>query len=446
MGNLLYKCTKSTKKHPEWSYNAVLYELNTRQFTQKGDFVSATEELERLRDLGVDIIWVMPIFPIGEDRRKGTLGSYYSIKDYTDVNAEFGSMADFCDFVDRAHDLGMRVILDWVANHTARDARWTTEHPDWYEWDETKDEIATPFDWDDTAKLDYSNQDMQNEMIRSMKFWIERANIDGFRADMAMLVPTEFWERATSELTTLMDSRQSELFMLAEAEGDEFHRKAFDATYAWELHHIFNSIAKGEANAYTLGERLSHENSVFDSSAFRMLFTSNHDENSWNGSEWTRMGAAAPLFSALTFVLSGMPLIYNGQEAALGRGLQFFERDPIEWDELRGRDLALHTEQRYKELCALKHNHPALAAGERGADIYTVANSEPWRIFAIKRRVGESVVMAIFNMSGSSADIEFYDDDFNGEYSQIGSTEKAKLRSKTNFYMPSWSYFIYYKN
>lgn len=444
MGNLLYRCHKNGKTHPKWSYNAVMYELNVRQFTANGTFAAAEEHLPRLAELGVDVIWVMPIFPIGRDRRKGTMGSYYSIADYTAVNEEFGAFEDFCKFTKAAHDLGMKVILDWVANHTARDARWTREHPNWYEWDASKGEIATPFDWNDTAKLNYANQDMRAEMVRSMRFWLREAAVDGFRCDMAMLVPTDFWNDATAQLETEMALQERELFMLAEAEGEEFHRTAFDATYAWELHHIFNSIAVGQANCYTLGERLSHENSIFPPSAFRLLFTSNHDENSWNGSAITRMGKAAPAFTALTFILSGMPLIYNGQEIALSRSLEFFERDPIDWNEL-GNDSAKQAANLYKSLCALKHTHPALLAGEYGGDIYTIENSEPWRVFAIKRVVDDRVVIALFNFSSSSAEVEFRDKDFCGEYQQVGSSQTANLHPGQNFFLPSWGYFIYYK-
>lgn len=444
MGNLLYRCHKNGKTHPKWSYNAVMYELNVRQFTSNGTFAAAEEHLPRLAELGVDVIWVMPIFPIGRDRRKGTMGSYYSIADYTAVNEEFGVFEDFYNFTKAAHDLGMKVILDWVANHTARDARWTREHPDWYEWDASKGEIATPFDWNDTAKLNYANQDMRAEMVRSMRFWLREASVDGFRCDMAMLVPTDFWEDATAQLETEMALQDRELFMLAEAEGEEFHRTAFDATYAWDLHHIFNNIATGHANCYTLGERLAHENSIFPPSAFRLLFTSNHDENSWNGSALTRMGKAAPAFTALTFMLSGMPLIYNGQEAALSRSLEFFERDPIDWNELKS-DSAEQATSLYKSLCTLKHTHPALMAGECGGDIYAIENSEPWRVFAIKRVVEDRVVIALFNFSSSSAEVEFNDKDFYGEYQQIGSSQTANLHSGQNFFLPSWGYFIYYK-
>lgn len=444
MGNLLYRCRKSGKTHPQWSYNAVVYELNTRQFTRQGTFTAAAEHLPRLAALGVTVIWMMPVFPIGHDRRKGTLGSYYSIADYCAVNDEFGTIEDFKNFTQQAHDLGMRVILDWVANHTARDARWTREHPNWYVWDNDKNEIETPFDWNDTAKLDYNNADMQSEMIRSMRFWLRETLIDGFRCDMAMLVPTDFWERATAELEKEMALQSRELFMLAEAEGEEFHRSAFDATYGWELHHLFNKIAASQADCYALGERLSVENSIFPQSAFRLLFTSNHDENSWNGSALTRMKNAAPAFAALTFVLSGMPLIYNGQEIGLRRSLQFFDKDVIDWDATDDQYGAM-LHDLYKELSSLKKSHPALAAGDMGGDIYAVENSEPWRVFAIKRAVEDRVVIAVFNFSSTAVDAKFFDDDFSGSYSQIGSVNQAALTSNQHIYMPAWGFNIYYK-
>ena len=417
----------------------MVYELNVRQFSPSGTLAEAAGQLERLAALGIDIIWLMPIFPIGRERRKGSLGSYYSIADYTAVNPEFGTTDDARNFVRRAHELGIKVILDWVANHTARDARWTVEHPEWYEWDEAKNELATPFDWDDTAKLDYSNYEMRAEMIRSMRWWLDEVGLDGFRCDMAMLVPLDFWETAVEELSAGRDP----LFMLAEAEGAEFHRRAFDASYTWELHHIFNAIAKGQANAYTLGERLAYESSIYNGTEYRLLFTSNHDENSWNGSEWERMGAAAPAFAALTFVLSGMPLLYNGQEVGLSRSLAFFDKDPIAWGEASGVGVCMG--ELYRELIALKHAHPALEAGATGGDLYTMANSEPWRVFAVKRSVEGRSVLAVFNLSDSDADVEFYDEAFQGEWAQIGSPEKAHLSRNTNFHLAPWGFFVYYR-
>ncbi len=443
MGNMIYKVREDSKTHPTWTNIAVLYELNTRQFTPEGTFKAAAEHLPRLAKLGVDIIWMMPIFPIGRERRKGTLGSYYSIADYTAINEEFGTLDDFRDFVHKAHSLGLYVIVDWVANHTARDARWTREHPDWYEWDSAKGEIATPFDWSDTAKLNYNNDEMRTEMIRSMRYWLREVKIDGFRCDMAMLVPNDFWERATVELTLEMNGQERELFMLAEAEGGEFHR-AFDATYAWELHHILNRISRGEADCYALGDRLSYENSILPHSAIRMQFTSNHDENSWNGSAIERMGDSAFAFTALTFLLSGMPLIYNGQECGLSRRLEFFEKDAINWSKLDS-EKGSRFNALYRDLCKLKHTHPTLEAGATGGNIEGVNNNKPWQVFAVKRKIMDKIVIGIFNFSPIETEVEFYDEDFSGIYSELGSNESIELISNQHYNLGHWGFKLFYR-
>lgn len=433
---LLYPCQKlQGKKHPEWSYNSVIYELNVRQFSAEGTLKAAARELKRLKGMGVDIIWFMPIFPIGQERRKGTLGSYYSIRDYRAVNPEFGTMDEFKDVVAQAHKLGLKVILDWVPNHTSRDAVWTVEHPEWYEKDEATGEIATPFDWTDTAKLDYTNTKMRQAMVDAMKFWLTQTEIDGFRVDMAMLEPIDFWNWCVPQL----EKARPDIFMLAEAEGTEFHERAFDATYAWDMHHLLVKIARGEANADALRERLQWESMHYPMAAFRMQFTSNHDENSWSDTEFTRMGAAAKQMAALTFILPGMPMLYNGQEVASNRKLDFFEKDLVQWN------CPNDFTRLYEELCALRHSNATLHSGDRGGNLWDIDNSEPWRIFSVKRTINNHVVIAIFNFSGTSADVKFYDDDFSGEYKQIGSPLKATLHAGENFYLPPYGFFIYYK-
>ncbi|MEG1663709.1 MAG: alpha-amylase family glycosyl hydrolase [Mucinivorans sp.] len=435
MSQLLFPIhSRQGKKHPTWSYEAVIYEFNVRQFTPQGTFDAAQKHLPRLRAMGIDILWMMPIFPIGELRRKGSLGSYYSIKDYTAVNHEFGTMEDFIAFIDHAHSLGMYVILDWVANHTSRDAVWTT-NKNWYEWDSTKNEIATPFDWSDTAKLDYSNPQMRHAMVEAMIFWLTKAHIDGFRMDMAMLVPTEFWEWATPQLEDV----RADLFMLAEAEGVEFHHRAFDATYGWQMHHLLNDIAQGKCNAHSLRAMISNKAWEYGAEPLQMQFTSNHDENSWNGTEYERMGDAALQMTALTFILHGMPMIYSGQETALNRRLQFFDKDCIEWQ--FGQDVELL----YSKLCALKHSHPALGGGAGGADIVSMDCVEDWRVVGLKRKIGDRVVMGVFNFSNSGVDTHFSDEDFNGQYNDLTSTQTAHLQSDKLFWLPAHGWYIYYK-
>lgn len=436
MGELLYKCRKPIgKKHPKWSYNAVIYELNVRQFSKEGTFKAVSLQLQRLKGLGINIIWFMPIFPIGIERRKGSLGSYYSIRDYRAVNPEFGTIEDFRELLQMIHALGMKVILDWVPNHTSRDAVWVESNPEWYEKDPVTGEIATPFDWTDTAKLDYKSREMRNAMVEAMKFWLRDIGIDGFRIDMAMLVPIEFWNTTVPELEKV----SPELFMLAEAEGVEFHDRAFDASYSWEIHHMMKEIAHSNANADTLRAKLTKEALSYPTEAFRMMFTSNHDENSWNGSEFERLGEAAVQMAALSFILPGIPLIYNGQEVASKKSLSFFEKDHIDWSE-RNDFTAI-----YEELCNLRHWHSALYSGEKGGDLYTIDNNQPWRVFSVKRSSQEHTVIALFNFSNTHADVEFYDEAFSGVYKQIGSPYPATLSQGDSFRLNPWGWFIYYR-
>jgi len=284
---------------PQWAKNAVIYEVNTRQFTSEGTFKAFASHLPRLRELGVDILWFMPIHPIGEERRKGGLGSYYSIQDYKGVNPEFGTFDDFKELVSQAHEMGFKVILDWVANHTAFDHPWVNENPEWYNRDENGD-IVSPYDWTDVADLNYNdNPALWDAMIDALKFWVAEANIDGYRCDVAGMVPTAFWERARVELDAIKP-----VFMLAEDEGQrDLMQKAFDANYGWEFHHIMNSIAKGEKTAKDVWSYFAREDSLFAPSSYRMMFTSNHDENSWNGTEFERMGEGAKAFAVMSYTI-----------------------------------------------------------------------------------------------------------------------------------------------
>jgi len=436
---LLAGCTEKKQKpsapesfvtHPDWSKNAIIYEVNVRQFTPEGTFQAFKEHLPRLKELGVDIIWLMPIYPIGEKNRKGTLGSYYSIQDYTAVNPEFGTMEDFKEVVDEAHELGMYVILDWVANHTAWDHAWIDEHPDWYTKDSTGKMIA-PFDWTDVAELNYDNEELQKEMIEEMKFWITEADVDGFRCDVAMEVPTPFWNRAREELDAVKP-----VFMLAEAESPEHHDYAFDMSYAWELHHIMNGIAKGEKNANHLSSYFAKQDTTFAKDAYRMTFITNHDENSWNGTEYERMGDAVNTFAMLTYTLPGMPMIYSGQEAAFNERLEFFEKDTIDWG-----DYAL--EGFYRDLAKLRKDNPALWSGESGGCMERLSTSSDTTIFAFQRRKDNNVVIVIANLSAQPAvfSTRFKNDDM--ELTEWPLGMPYEYHRKEMFSLKPWEYRIF---
>ena len=385
----------SAMPHVPWSRHAAIYEVNIRQFTAEGTLKAATSDLPRLKTLGVDILWLMPLQPIGQLNRKGTLGSYYSIRDYAAVNPEFGTLADVRAFVQAAHSLGMKVILDWVANHTAFDHPWTREHKDWYKLDAHGDIFPVTFNagtageehWSDVTGLNYDKPALRDAMIAAMQFWVRETDLDGFRCDVASLVPTDFWVRTRKALDAIKP-----MFMLAESDAIELHTSgAFDMTYSWDLaDQVFKKIGTGEAGAPLLKAWLAKQPAGYPAHAYRMRFTANHDFNSWHGTDAELYGDAYQALAVLTFTLPGMPLIYNGQESRLTKRLAFFEKDAIDWKdhELTGF---------YQQLTGLKKTHPALAAGQYGAPVKLL--DAPANVVAFERRQGTDVVRVVVNLS-----------------------------------------------
>lgn len=423
-------------QHPEWSYGAVLYEMNVRQLTPEGTLRAAAARLEFLRDLGVDAVWLMPIYPIGEKNRKGTLGSYYSIRDYCAVNPELGTMDDFDDFVAEAHRLGMKVLMDWVANHTSRDARWIAGKPaSWYERD-ASGEPAVPWDWTDTAKLDYANRDVWEAQTAAMEFWIARHAVDGFRCDMAMLVPIEFWQYAAARLRRV----KPDLFLLAEAEQRNlFDDGVFDACYGWEMHHLLNDVAQQRVRVTALRDWLRADRGRYPRSAMRLAFTSNHDENSWNGSEFARMGAARGIMAAFTFVVpGGLPLIYTGQEVGYDHSFAFFDRDPIPAESYRAN---AYTEF-YRRLTELRHANPALAAGGRGGDMVEISNNAEDCLMTFVREVPGNQVVAVMNLSPYAIETDYYTGIYAGMYTDALTGRPSELRGHVVEPMGPWCYRI----
>lgn len=417
--------------HPEWSNNATIYELNVRQYTPSGTFTELKTKIPQLKELGVKIIWLMPIYPIGEKDRKGSLGSYYAVKDYMAINPEFGTMDDFKDLVKTFHDNGMKVILDWVANHTSRDNALISEHPDWFKQDSTG-KILAPFDWTDVAQLDYSKPELHDYMIGAMKFWIENADVDGFRCDVAGMVPTPFWNKARAELDKIKP-----VFMLAEAEQPDLQEYAFDMTYSWELHHLMNTIAQCKDSVAKLDTFFLKDMQRFPKNAFRMIFITNHDENSWNGTEFERMGEAAMAMGALSFVVPGMPLIYGGQEVGLSKRLRFFDKDTIVWSESPWTPF-------YKKMVELKSTNPALMNGEKGADMFRIKSVNPF-IYAFTRENEGGKVLSIFNFSKEKQTVTLTNDVLVGSYIDWFSGEEIKLDATKEFNLEPWGFVIYVK-
>ena len=425
-------------KNPEWSYSAVLYEMNIRQFTTEGTFRAASERLPFLRSIGIDAIWLMPIYPIGEEDRKGSLGSYYSIRDYKGVNPEFGSEADLRDFITKAHALGIKILFDWVANHTARDARWISERPvDWYERD-SEGRAKVPWDWSDTAKLNYANREVWRGQIDAMRYWVEQFGIDGFRCDMAMLVPIEFWQEASAELHAI----KSDIFMLAEAEEDNLFEGAFNMSYQWNIHHIMCDIAKGARRVWDMRNAMHAERQRYPREAMRLSFTSNHDENSWSGSEQSRFGRALEVMTAMTFLMpSTMPLIYTGQEVGYDHSFAFFDRDPIP-EELYKEGYATEL---YRRLADLKHSQRALDSGERGGDVIEIENNAKDCMMTFVREVDGSRVVAIVNLSPYTIHADFRTGIYAGKYRDAISGERVVLDEHVERDIAPWHYQILVK-
>ena len=384
--------------HLPWTRQASIYEVNVRQYTPEGTFAAFEAHLPRLARMGVGILWFMPIQPIGARERKGSLGSYYSIRDYCAVNPEFGTLADFRRVVARAQALGMKVILDWVANHTAWDHPWTTQHPGWYRHDEhgrihaytyRASPEAEPEYWTDVVGLDYRARPLWRAMTEAMAFWVREAGIDGFRCDVAALVPLPFWRHARQHL-----ERIRPMFMLAEAHEPALHR-VFDMTYDWDLYEQLRAVAQGRADAGALHAWWARRVQHYGADDYRMVYTANHDSNSWHGSCAELYGSreAACAMAVLAALLPGMPLVYSGQEAFHDRRLAFFEKQAIDW---RGHPL----QGLYRRLLQLKRSHPALVNGHAPGLRFAFHDVGNARVAAFSRAVGARQVDVAVNLSG----------------------------------------------
>lgn len=415
-----------------WTKNAVMYEVNVRQFTPEGTFKAFSDHLPRIKDLGVDIIWFMPIHEIGQVNRKGSLGSYYSIKDYQSINPEFGTLEEFNQLVEQIHELDMKVIIDWVANHTSFDNVWVEQgNLDWYNLD-SLGQLQPPngTDWWDVADLNYESREMQNEMVNAMKFWLTESNIDGFRCDVADWVPISFWDSCRIEL-----DKVKEVFMLAEAENPELHNNAFDMTYAWEAHFIMNEIANGKKSAKDLIENINKNKSRFPQDAFRLHFTSNHDENSWKGYAEERLGSSLKAMNTLVSVIEGMPLIYGGQESNLQKRLRFFEKDTIEWN-------TYEFSQHYKTLFNLKENNKALWNGNFGGEPIIIPQ-ESEDALVIHRTKDNHEVVLVFNLSQDSIGVDLNEISSNNLFYSIFSDSHEALKIPQEIQLKAWEYHIY---
>ncbi|MFA6596270.1 MAG: alpha-amylase family glycosyl hydrolase [Ignavibacteriaceae bacterium] len=416
---------------PDWSYDKTIYEVNLRQFTPSGTIKEFRTQLPRLKKLGVGILWFMPIHPIGEKNRKGTFGSYYSVKDYYGLDSSLGTKKEFQSLVKEIHKLGMHVIIDWVANHTSWDNVLVNTHPDFYSKDSAGNFVPPVADWSDVIDLNYGNKELWQYMSGAMEYWLSEYDIDGFRCDVAGMVPEEFWRFLYPKL-----AKHKKVFMLAEDERPVDHSTAFDMTYSWDLYHLFNEIAKGKKPASAIFTQLQKEKNEYPAQAFRMRFITNHDENSWNGTEFERLGEGVKAFSVLVFTLPGMPLLYNGQEVGLNKRLSFFEKDPIEWKKSGYTPF-------FETLTKLKKNFPVLDAGEKGSLLEKVQNSDGDKVLSFVRMKGNQKVFVIVNLSDKKVSTKFSSVPEMKNAFEIFSKKKGKIGKSFAIDLHPWDFKIF---
>jgi glycosidase len=419
--------------HPEWSKNSVLYEVNVRQYTDQGTFNAFAEHLPRLKALGIDVLWFMPTYPIGIKNKKGELGSYYSVRDYMNVNPEFGTLDDFKALLNKAHEMGMHVILDWVPNHTSWDNNLTVEHPDWYARDSTG-KFTPPLgtDWTDVIQLDWSKRALQDYMIDAMKFWVNMG-ADGFRIDHPHNTPKEFWERARTELTAIKP-----VLLIGEIEDPTyFLEKGFDMNYAWEMHHLMNSIAQGKDSVGKLVKYYNKEWQVYPNNVYRLQFLTNHDENTWAGTIDSLMGDSQRAFATLIFTDQGVPLIYSGQEDCLNKRIKFFERDPITWND------TCSLTKFYTDLISLKKQNKALWNGDAGGAMVKINTGRDKSIFAFYREKDSNKVVVLLNLTRKKVAIKSLPENLNGDYTDYFGGSKTVLPLTDSLRFEPWGYKVF---
>ncbi|HEX3009297.1 MAG TPA: alpha-amylase family glycosyl hydrolase [Bacteroidales bacterium] len=418
--------------HPQWSGNSVIYEVNIRQYSKEGTFAAFEKDLPRLKSLGIDVLWLMPVHPIGIKNRKEPLGSYYSVKDYMAINPEFGTMDNFKHLVDQVHKLGMKIILDWVPNHSSCDNNLIYTHPDYYKKD-ANGKMISPFDWTDVLQFDYDNPELRKYMLNVMKWWIQETDIDGFRCDVAHMVPVDFWNMARMELDKI-----KKILFLAESEQPFLHEKAFDITYDWKFHHLMNDIAQGKKSTNNIEKHFAYVDSAYPSNAYLMQFTSNHDENSWAGTEYERMGNGAKTCAVLAATVPGIMLVYNGQEAGFNRRLKFFEKDSIDW---KSNEMTPF----YKKLIALRKTNHALFNGSLGGEMVRISSVRDSSTYAFIREANNDKVVVILNLSSKKQTIKLKGNQYVGSYTELFTDKQETLKPSGKFDLKPWEYRVYHQ-
>ena len=428
--------TTTEYKKAAWINNTNVYEVNVRQYTKEGTFNAFAKELPRLKEMGVETLWFMPITPIAQKKMKGTMGSYYACSDYTSINPEFGNLQDFKNLVKEAHAMGFKVIIDWVANHTGWDHVWTKTHPEYFEKDSATNDFKIASGMDDIIELDFKNSDLRKAMIDAMRYWITECDIDGYRCDLAFWVELDFWLEARTEL-----EKTKTLFWLAESDPVEHadYFKAFDACYTWAWMHKTEDFYKKNQDKNILDTVLQQYNTVCGATGIPLWFTTNHDENSWNGSEYEKYGDMAKALAVFSFTWNGMPMIYSGQELPNMKRLKFFDKDPIEWN---GK-YELH--DFYKTLLSLKKNNVALRAGDAAVTTHLLSTTADKNILAFIRKNGNSEVLVLINFSKEKISFNTNDTNLTGKYTNVFNKKEKDFTVVKSFEMQPRGYEVFEK-
>jgi glycosidase len=409
-----------------WGNGTNIYEVNVRQYTHEGTLKAFTGHIPRLHVMGVDILWLMPITPISVEKRQGTWGSYYAASSYTDIDPAYGTSDDFRQLINTAHDYGMKVIIDWVANHTGYDHQWTVKYPGFYRKNE-QGQFTGLYGWVDVIDLNYEIPELRQEMIQSMKHWVKEYDIDGFRCDMARTVPLDFWIEARGECDALKP-----LFWLAECEIISYH-EAFDATYGWEVLRAIDKFMKGEI-PFADVHPLLVQYSQYPIGSRKLLFTSNHDENSDHGTEYEKYGDAALAMAVFSCTWPGIPLIYSGQEKPNKKRLAFFEKDFIDWEgEIELKDF-------YKKLLTIRKKNKAL---QESASVLLVKANHPEVLVYLCRRQQDKVLV-VLNLSKSQAAFDVDHPALPGDYTDLFTGETLQFKRQIHFDYQPGGYAVYH--
>ena len=418
-----------------WAKNTNVYEVNTRQYTPEGNFSAFLQHIPRLKDMGVEVLWFMPITPISQKNRKGSLGSYYACSSYREINPEFGDLDDFKNIVSLAHQLNMKVIIDWVANHTGCDHEWTKIHPEYYKLNH-EGNFYDAHGWDDVIDLNYANPQLRISMIEAMKYWIDECDIDGFRCDMAMLTPVDFWMQARQALEPV-----KKLFWLAELDplDNPDYMQVFDSAYTWRWMNGAKLFKEEGARHIDPLRGILSEYDHIPQNALAAWFTSNHDENSWNGTEYEKYAEMVPLLSVFSATWKGLPLIYSGQELPNLKRLSFFDKDFIEWHE----PVQLH--DFYKRLLGLRKHHPCFIEKSGQLSFSQIRNSVEHHVLSYKRVVDDHCCLVMINFSHYDLNnVEFEADVPAAEYTEMFSSEKKYMDTKYQYVdLKGWGYKVW---